>query len=706
MKNSNHNLTKMTRCFICILFALLTITSLRAEESDWLIFPSAYPEQSMCKGRPMYFANPHETDITPQNSGYYEAMSNGMTLWRVGIASESAVNMNVILEQVSLLPEEIIKIYAPSRPEDAQEVTMMNLSADGVVQSQIVKGDSLIVEYWGRADCVPQLKITRVNCGFIDVDKKTTSGGANKVGNVGDSSSCEVDVTCYDMYNDVKQSICRLIIDGCSYGTGVLINNTSNDGTPYVVTAAHVLLSKTIKTCTADFNFEKPLCKENITNRDGEHLVSTVELVAYSEVHDMAVLKLGKKPDDGMMPYWAGWELSLSHEGIVHCIHHPKGDVRKVSQGKGVKAATYAMDQTNSGLPFVEDNHWLVGEWTMGASEAGSSGSGLFNNDMYLIGFLSGGSSTCSRPYSDYFWRLENCWNIADTLSSIKSLLDPKGTNVTRCDGAYHYDTDKHEQYFNIAIADPVVGNNNTKYSGYLAGHNGVRTTAIAERYDVGKTIEIKGIYITPRKVMTTMASSFDIKVWADDNGMPGAELYKKSAVDNATIKAARLNYVPFDTPLKMDKAFHIGIELEYGSAKSDTISVYYTLANNNDGARFKNNGVWERYSDVEGEDGLSCDLFIGCKAVVLSGESDDSLNKASVIKELNIQRKGDKLHINGEALKSATMYDVAGRKVAIHTMIGKGSVIIVDMSTVQKGIYLLKITSEHGESTVKVYEG
>lgn len=697
----------MTRCFICILFALLTITSLRAEESDWLIFPSACPEQSMCKGRPMYFANPHETDITPQNSGYYEAMSNGMTLWRVGIASESAVNMNVILEHVSLLPEEIIKIYAPSSPEDAQVVTMMNLSDNGVVQSKIVKGDSIIVECRGRAERVPQLTITRVNCGFIDVDKDKKSGGANKVGNIGDSSSCEVDVTCHDMYNDIKQSICRLIIDGCSYGTGVLINNTSNDGTPYVVTAAHVLLSETIKTCTADFNFEKPLCKESISNRDGEHLVSTVELMAYSEVHDMAVLKLGKKPEDDMMPYWAGWDLSQSHEGIVHCIHHPMGDVRKVSQGKGVKAATYSLDQTNSGQSFVKDNHWLVGEWTMGASEGGSSGSGLFNNDLYVIGFLSGGSSTCSRPYNDYYWRLENCWELDNTSTSIKSLLDPEGTNATRCEGAYHYDTDKHEQLFNIAIADPVTGDNNTKYSGYLAGHNGVRTTAVAERYDVqGQRVEIKGIYITPRKVMTTMASTFNVKVWTDDNGMPGDVIHEMNSIDNSTIKATRLNYIPFDNPLTVDKAFHIGMELEYGSAKSDTISIYYTLANNSDGARFKNNGVWERYSDVEGEDGLSCDLFIGCKTVVLSGESGDSLNKANVMKELTVERKGDRLYIIGEALKSVAMYDVAGRKILTQSMSDNANIITLDMSAVEKGIYLLKVTTEQGETTTKVYEG
>lgn len=696
----------MIKYCLSALFALLVTSYLRAEESDWLIFPQAGAEQCDVKGRPTYFANPHQTDISPRNSGYYESLADGMALWRVGIASESAVNMNVILEDVVLLPEERIKIYAPSRPDEAQIVTIMNLATNGIVQSQIVKGDSIIVEHWGIVDSEPQLKITRVNCGFMNIDREQGEERANKVGNIGDSSSCEVDATCNEEYKDVKQSVCRLIIDGASFGTGVLINNTSNDGTPYVATAAHVLLNSKIKTCIADFNFERPLCKEYISNSDGERIEDEAELVVYSEIHDVAILKLGKKPSEDIMPYWAGWDLSKSHDGIVHCIHHPMGDVRKASQGKGARTATYDSDRTNNNLSFAKNNHWLVGEWTEGTTEGGSSGSGLFNKDMYLIGFLTGGTATCHRPYNDYFWRLENSWEIEGATTTIKSVLDPKGTNATRCEGAYHYETKKLEQVFNIEISDPVTADNNVDFKGYIAGHNGVKTTAIAERYNTEeKCVEICGIYLAPRKAMSFNGQTFNVKVWSDKDGMPDEVLYEKNDLSNATLKQKKLNYIPFDEPLTTENAFHIGIEFDYGMTTSDTISLYYTFANQKDGARFKNNGTWERYCDMVGVDGLKCDLYIGYKGVGTNGGEETLVNK-DVVNDIMVQRKGNKLHIIGTDLKTVSIYDVMGRKINLQKINKEAGQIIVDISSVQKGVYLLNITTQRGQSTIKVYEG
>jgi hypothetical protein len=97
---------------------------------------------------------------------------------------------------------------------------------------------------------------------------------------------------------------------------------------------------------------------------------------------------------------FAGWNgITATSTSIAVGIHHPSGDVKKIST-------------TTSPLiphPWEEDtciaemdgaNNFLMLWWEDGVTEGGSSGSPLFNSNHEIIGTLTGGSSKCQIPSS------------------------------------------------------------------------------------------------------------------------------------------------------------------------------------------------------------------------------------------------------------------------------------------------------------------
>ena len=74
--------------------------------------------------------------------------------------------------------------------------------------------------------------------------------------------------------------------------------------------------------------------------------------------------------------------------------------------------------------------------WDHGATEGGSSGSPLFDQDGRIIGQLHGGDSFCYEGGSDWYGRLSRSWTGGGTASTgLKDWLDPLDTGATTLDG-------------------------------------------------------------------------------------------------------------------------------------------------------------------------------------------------------------------------------------------------------------------------------
>ncbi len=101
-------------------------------------------------------------------------------------------------------------------------------------------------------------------------------------------------------------------------------------------------------------------------------------------------------------PYFNGWDRSdeAGDDGVS--IHHPDGDIKKVSTYEQMVSSTFW-----TGKP----THWMLwwAETTNGKSitQGGSSGSPVFNQDKRIIGDLTGGyaSNSCDNPSPSFMER-------------------------------------------------------------------------------------------------------------------------------------------------------------------------------------------------------------------------------------------------------------------------------------------------------------
>jgi len=113
-------------------------------------------------------------------------------------------------------------------------------------------------------------------------------------------------------------------------------------------------------------------------------------------------VRLRDAPPAGAM--FSAWRAEpLAAGGTAYTVHHPEGDLKKWSQGVTQGYLTY-----DDGSVFEQVR------WTLGSTEEGSSGAGLFtlqgNGNYYeLRGGLFGGFASCVNRFEvDVFSRLDN----------------------------------------------------------------------------------------------------------------------------------------------------------------------------------------------------------------------------------------------------------------------------------------------------------
>nr|WP_225980375.1 hypothetical protein [Paracidovorax avenae] len=138
-------------------------------------------------------------------------------------------------------------------------------------------------------------------------------------------------------------------------------------------------------------------------------------------------------------------------------IHHPKGDLQKISFGS-IVALSSCSALTDSSTTFscsgTSGNFYRV-NWTQGVTEGGSSGSGVFVNGA-LVGTLYGGSITCtSNGGSDFYGRFDVAYGAA-----LQQWLSPAVSTSGRTaiyrffngsTGAHFYTSSASERDFVIA---------------------------------------------------------------------------------------------------------------------------------------------------------------------------------------------------------------------------------------------------------------
>ena len=312
--------------------------------------------------------------------------------------------------------------------------------------TEYLEGERIIFEYVEPLDQSEkaELEISEIGYAYRDIPEKSSSEYRS-------SGSCNVNVNCSegDDFRKQQRAVARILVkmDAYTMGwcTGTLINNTNYDRTPYLLTAAHCIESVSSSSYYSQFvfyfNYETSGCSTPSQEPSRSHSLTGATVKAYDNTYsdggsDFCLLLLNDQIPQSYNPFWCGWDNRNQAVTQGVCIHHPSGDVKKIS--------TFNTRLQSISMGASTATHWLV-KWEpttngYGITEGGSSGSALFNVYGQIIGDLTGGTSACNVAEDDkvdYYGKLSYSWSSNGSSNSrrLKPWLDTANTGVSSIGG-------------------------------------------------------------------------------------------------------------------------------------------------------------------------------------------------------------------------------------------------------------------------------
>ncbi|MCT4614470.1 MAG: trypsin-like peptidase domain-containing protein [Marinifilaceae bacterium] len=347
-------------------------------------------------------------------------LESGERVWRLRIKSENAYSLSICFNHFDLSEKSKLFFYNADGDMFLGAFTDKNNKSFKRFSTQPVKGNNIIIELIQK-----DINVTDIlDIDYIIHDFKDLYRIMNKGIKRLSSEACQIDVNCTEGidWQDEKHSVCKIISLGY-LGTGALINTTLNNGDPYFLTARHVISSQAgAQDAIFIFNYDALACGSKLPVEQ-KQTISGAQLLASAEDMDFSLLLLSSKPKEEYFPYFAGWDATGDTPTNTTCIHHPSGDVKKISKDNDSPLTATYQDQEVS---FKANTHWEIVRWDSGSTEGGSSGSPLFNQNKLIIGDLTGGSATCLNPLFDYYSKISSAWNThPEDNKQLKKWLDP-----------------------------------------------------------------------------------------------------------------------------------------------------------------------------------------------------------------------------------------------------------------------------------------
>ena len=389
-------------------------------------------DQNRDSNAPMRYALDFDVDINLFDNAPVEYLSNGDKVWRLRIDSNEAIGMKFYFNEFYLPKGSSLLIYNGEHDMVVGPLTFADNHEDGQFSHRLLKGDYITLEYHEPYDVdegMALLNISKVYHAYKDILGFYESSERDR--------NCGENVACDDgEFEDQINSVIFLDMGGyiCS---AVLINNTSFDLTPYVLTANHCIDTNLNDSNPAPtgvhnyytfyFNHQSSSCSNSNGYYNNSRTGSTVRASYYYS--DVALLEMDYSPASSFNAYYAGWSKSSSTPQISTGIHHPGGDPKKINYDNNGYASSDGWYSSNT--------HWRI-SWAEGGTEGGSSGSPVFNDDKLIVGQLHGGSGDCGSG-TDYYGKFSKSWIGGGTSSSrLSDWLDPEGTGLTSIPGTYN----------------------------------------------------------------------------------------------------------------------------------------------------------------------------------------------------------------------------------------------------------------------------
>ena len=387
--------------------------------------------------------------LTTQNSGIWTTNADGSRTWQMVVSAPGAEALSYLFEKFVLHGGSTLRIQNLGGQDVHPVMTSADVEAHQMQNAALCGGSKHVLTLTEPAYTTPsEIYIDRVMYNYRSTGYEATE-------KINESDPCEVNINCSpvgDAWQDEKRGVARIyVVEGNQAGwcSGSLINNTAQDCKPYFLTALHCGVSATTANMNQwkfYFRYEAAAC----TNPTSAGTLANYFVTGCLRIADAAdgggnsgsdflLVKLGNANNESTVitnlksanlnAYWNGWNASTSPTTGGVSIHHPAGDIKKISTFSGNTVSTQWGTATGS--------HWRV-TWTAnanghGVTEGGSSGSPLFDNTGNIIGTLTGGGSFCTALSApDQYGKMAFHWtnNGTPAIEQLKPWLDPANLNV------------------------------------------------------------------------------------------------------------------------------------------------------------------------------------------------------------------------------------------------------------------------------------
>ena len=211
---------------------------------------------------------------------------------------------------------------------------------------------------------------------------------------------CHEDVMCHSPDVIARDSVGAMFFSGGFVCSGALLADADpNTQKGWFLTANHCLSTQSaVNSLTVYWKYQKPTCA-GITPSIGTRPQSQGgTLIASSSQTDFTFIRLASDPyfpnNAAGSPTFAAWTTtSPALASDVYGIHHPNFEYKRYSEGN-----TTLSGQTSC----FPTSFFYYGDWTLGMTEGGSSGSPLFNANWEVVGQLYGAcliaTPACNNP--------------------------------------------------------------------------------------------------------------------------------------------------------------------------------------------------------------------------------------------------------------------------------------------------------------------
>lgn len=396
------------------------------------------------------------TNISTENNGLWTTQANGDRIWELKIKAAGAEALSFIFSNFKLYGNSVFSVTDLNGVYRHKPVSKEDMLEDFQQHLALCFGDELILRLLEpKGTQASEILMDRVMYDY-------RSTGNPMIQKINESEACEINVNCSpvgDAWQDEKRGVARILITdaaGQGWCSGSLVNNTAQDCKPLFLTALHCGVTTSAANSNLwkfYFRYESPSCTNPSTagTLDDYFITGCVRKANANDNggdtgSDFLLLQLGSAANEAATittlktanfnAYWNGWDANNSAVAGGVGIHHPAGDIKKISTFTATPTS-----QTYGGA--VANTHWRF-SWSAnsnghGVTEGGSSGSPVFKSNGRIFGTLTGGSSFCNQLTApDLYGKVSYHWtsNSTNPTYQLKTFLDPGNTGALVLDGS------------------------------------------------------------------------------------------------------------------------------------------------------------------------------------------------------------------------------------------------------------------------------